>query len=170
MRPERQRLIRSLFDEYLERYSSRDGRLTSRFSENFSGYTGSGNFLVQDMDEWRKITCLDFSQVPGRIRIELLDITMLDLSDDVVAVTSSFHIHLPIPEHILSRETARKENRQAARAGHARCRPLQALHPTSAATWPVTAVSTRSLGHWFGRHVARVTWWHVTEARSSSCC
>jgi len=107
MRPERQQLIRSLFDEYIEMYASRDDRLTERFSKNFSGYAGSSDILVKDRDEWVKVTRLDFSQVPGRIRIEMRDISMQDISDDVVVVTAFFHIHLPIPEHILSRETAR---------------------------------------------------------------
>ncbi len=35
MRLERRQLIRSLFDEYIKMYSSRDDRLTSRFSDNF---------------------------------------------------------------------------------------------------------------------------------------
>ncbi|MEN6587311.1 MAG: diguanylate cyclase [Sulfuricella sp.] len=107
MRPERQDLIRSLFDEYIEMYASRDDRLTAHFSENFSGYTGGGDFLVQDRDEWVKITRQDFSQVTGRIRIEMLDLAMQDISDSVVVTTALFHIHLPIPEHILSREAAR---------------------------------------------------------------
>lgn len=107
MQPERQLLIRSLFDEYIEMYASRDDRLTSRFSENFSGYTGGGDFLAKDRDEWVKITRQDFSQVTGRIRIEMLDLSLQDISDDVVLVTSLFHIHLPIPEDILSREAAR---------------------------------------------------------------
>ena len=105
--PDRQRQIRSLFDDYIEMYAARDDRLTAQFSENFSGYTGSGNFLVKDRDEWAKITRQDFAQVPGRIRIEMLDLAMQDLSDDVVVVTAFYHIHLPIPDPILSRETAR---------------------------------------------------------------
>ena len=107
MRPERQHLIRSLFDEYIEMYASRDDRLTARFSGNFSGYTGGGDFLVKDKDEWMKITRQDFSQVTGRIRIEMLDLSMQDISDDVAVVTAFFHIHLPMRDHILSRETAR---------------------------------------------------------------
>lgn len=107
MHPDRHRKIRSLFDEYIEMYASRDDRLTTRFSENFSGYTGGGGFLVKDRDEWVKITRQDFSQVQGRIRIEMLDISMQDLSDDVVVVTAFFHIHLPVPDDILSREVAR---------------------------------------------------------------
>jgi diguanylate cyclase (GGDEF)-like protein len=103
----RQQLIRSLFDEYIEMYASRDDRLTERFSDNFSGYTGGGNFLVKDREEWARITRQDFSQVKGRLRIEMLDISLRDISDEVVVVTAFFHIHLPIPDHILSRETAR---------------------------------------------------------------
>jgi diguanylate cyclase (GGDEF)-like protein len=107
MRPERQQLIRSLFDEYIEMYAARDDRLTARFSDDFSGYTGGGDFLVRDRADWVRITRQDFAQVAGRIRIEVLDLAMQDLSDDVVAVTAFFHIHLPLPDHILSRETAR---------------------------------------------------------------
>ena len=107
MDPERHQLIRALFNEYIELYASRDDRLTARFSENFSGYTGGGNFLVKDREEWVKITRQDFSQIKERLRIEMLDISMQDLSDSVVMVTAFFHIHLPMPDHILSRETAR---------------------------------------------------------------
>jgi len=107
MRDERQQLIRSLFDEYIEMYASRDDRLTARFSENFSGYTGGGDFLVKDMDEWVRITRQDFSQVTGRIHIEMQDISLQDISDDVVIATAFFKIHLPIQDRILSRETAR---------------------------------------------------------------
>jgi diguanylate cyclase (GGDEF)-like protein len=107
MRPERERLIRSLFEEYIEMYASRDDRLTARFSENFSGYTGGGDFLVKDRNEWMRITRQDFAQVTGRIRIEMLDLSMQDISEDLVVVAAFFHIHLPIVDHILSRETAR---------------------------------------------------------------
>jgi len=107
MRLTRQRLIRSLFDEYIKMYASRDDRLTARFSENFSGYTGGGDFLVKDRDEWVKITRQDFAQVTGHIRIEMLNLVLQDLSDDVVAATALFHIHLPIPERVLSREAVR---------------------------------------------------------------
>ena len=107
MQSERQRLIRSLFDEYIEMYASRDERLTTRFSQNFSGYAGSSDQLITDTDEWIKITRLDFAQVPERIGIEMLDISLQDLSDEVVAVTAFFHIHLPIPESVLAHESAR---------------------------------------------------------------
>ena len=104
---DRERLIRLLFDEYIEMYAARDNRLTARFSDNFSGYTGGGDFLVSDRQTWEKITLQDFAQVPGRICIEMLDISMQDISHDVVVATAFFHIHLPIPDHVLSAEVAR---------------------------------------------------------------
>ncbi len=107
MHPDRERQIRVLFDEYIEMYAARDDRLTTRFSENFSGYAGGGNVLVKTRDDWVKITRQDFAQVQGHIRIEMLDISMQDISDEVVVVTAFFHIHLPVPDHILSREVAR---------------------------------------------------------------
>ncbi len=105
--PDRERQIRSLFDQYIEMYAARDDALTACFSDNFSGYAGSGDFLVKDRDAWARITRQDFAQVPARIRIEMLDIALQDLSADVVVVTAFFHIHLPLPEHVLAKETAR---------------------------------------------------------------
>lgn len=107
LHPERHHQIRALFDEYIELYASRDDRLTRLFSEDFSGYTWGGNLLIKDRDEWINITRQDFSEVPGRIRIELRDISMQDLSQQVVVVTAFFNIHLPVPESILSQEVAR---------------------------------------------------------------
>lgn len=107
MQPERERLIRSLFDDYIEMYAARDDRLTTRFSQNFSGYAGSSDQLITDRETWIKITRLDFAQVPERIGIEMVNLALQDLADDVVAVTAFFHIHLPVPESILARETAR---------------------------------------------------------------
>ncbi len=107
MQAQRRQLILSLFTEYIEMYASRDERLTTRFSDNFSGYAGSSDVLVKDRDEWVKITRQDFAQVPGRIEIEMRDLLLQDLAEDVVAATAFFRIHLPIAEHILSRETAR---------------------------------------------------------------
>ena len=104
---DRQAQIRALFDQYIEMYAARDDALTARFSDNFSGYTGGGNFLVKDRQAWAKITRQDFAQVPSRIRIEMLDIALQDISADVVVATAFFHIHLPLPDHVLSRETAR---------------------------------------------------------------
>lgn len=95
MHPDRQRKIRELFDEYIEMYAGRDDRLTARFSQDFSGYPGSGSRLIKDREEWVRITRQDFAQVPGRIRMELLDLQLQDLCDDVVVVTAFFHIHLP---------------------------------------------------------------------------
>ena len=107
MNQERKRKIRELFDEYIEMYAARDDRLTQRFSQNFSGFPGSGEALIKNRDEWIKITRQDFAQVPGRIRIEMLDLELQDLSVDVVMVTAFFHIHLPNDGHLLAREVAR---------------------------------------------------------------
>ncbi|RJX31353.1 MAG: diguanylate cyclase [Oxalobacter sp.] len=107
MSPERQQMIRALFDEYIEMYASRDDRLTTRFSENFSGYAGSSSVLVKDREEWIKITRQDFAQVPERLGVEMLDLSMQEIGDNCAIVTAFFHIHLPLPDKFLSNETAR---------------------------------------------------------------
>lgn len=105
--PDRQVRIRQLFDDYIEMYAARDDRLTGRFSDNFSGYAGSSEVLVKDREAWVKVTRQDFTQVPQRVRIEMLDIALQDLSREVVLVTAFFHIHLPIADEVLAREVAR---------------------------------------------------------------
>jgi signal transduction histidine kinase/DNA-binding NarL/FixJ family response regulator len=100
-------IIRQLFDDYLRMYASRDDRLTEYFSEDFSGITGSGDLLTKDREEWIAITRQDFAQVKDPLRIELKDLIIQSLSDTIAVVTSSFIIHLPIKDHILSRKTAR---------------------------------------------------------------
>jgi signal transduction histidine kinase/DNA-binding response OmpR family regulator len=88
-------------------YSSRDELLTTYFSEDFSGFTGGGDTLVKDREEWVKITRQDFAQVKDPLRIELKDLAIQSLAETVAIVTGFFTIHLPIEDHILSRETAR---------------------------------------------------------------
>ena len=107
MQPDRQAMIRQLLDDYIEMYASRDDRLTAHFSENFSGYAGSSGVLVQDRPAWVAVTRQDFAQVPNRIGIEMLDVCLQDLSAEVVVATAFFHIHLPMPEQVLSSEVAR---------------------------------------------------------------
>lgn len=99
--------IRKLFDEYLQMYASRDDRLTEHFSEDFSGFTGGGDFLVKDREEWVAITRQDFAQVKEPLRIELKDLAIQSLSESIAVTTGFFNIHLPIEDNILSRETAR---------------------------------------------------------------
>lgn len=103
----RSQLIRSLFEEYIEMYATRNDQLTARFSDNFSGYTGGGHFLVNDRAAWVNITRQDFAQVPGRIQIEVLDLLLQDLHHDIVVATGLFHIRLPMPEKDMTRESAR---------------------------------------------------------------
>lgn len=104
---ERQRRIRELFDEYIEMYSTRDHRLTTRFSQTFTGFTGSWGRLIQDHHEWARITRQDFEQVPGPIRLEVIDVSLQDLGDDVVSVAATLHIHLPHNADLLAREVVR---------------------------------------------------------------
>jgi diguanylate cyclase (GGDEF)-like protein/PAS domain S-box-containing protein len=99
--------IRQLFDDYIQMYSSRDDRLTTHFSEDFSGFTGGGDFLVKQRDEWVAITRQDFAQVKDPLRIELKDLAVQSLAETVAVATGFFTIHLPIKDHVLSRETAR---------------------------------------------------------------
>ena len=99
--------IRQLFDDYLRMYASRDDRLTAHFSDDFSGFTGGGDFLVKDRAEWVAITRQDFTQVKEPIRIELKDVAIQSLTETIAVATGFFAIHLPIKDHILSRETAR---------------------------------------------------------------
>jgi diguanylate cyclase (GGDEF)-like protein/PAS domain S-box-containing protein len=99
--------IRQLFDDYLRMYASRDDLLTAHFSEDFSGITGSGDFLVKDRAEWVAITRQDFAQIKDPIRIELKDLAIQLLADTIAVATSSFTIRLPIEDHVLSRKTAR---------------------------------------------------------------
>lgn len=100
-------LIYSLYDQYIEMYALRDDRLTLLFSDNFSGYAGSSDELITDKSEWIRITRQDFSQIPNRIDIEMLDLSLQDLTEEVVVVTAFFHIHLPTSDNILSNKTAR---------------------------------------------------------------
>ncbi len=99
--------IRQLLDDYLQMYASRDDRLTANFSEDFTGFTGGGDFLVQDREEWVAITRQDFAQIKDPIRIELKDLAIQSLAETIAVATSFFTIHLPIKDHVLSRETAR---------------------------------------------------------------
>lgn len=107
MSPERQRLARVLFDEYIEMYAARDPRLLERFSDNFSGFAGSSDKLVKQRAEWLQVTQQDFAQVPERIGINVVDVFPQELGEDVLAVTAFFHIQLPQPDPLFARETAR---------------------------------------------------------------
>ena len=107
MEPHQYQQIRKLFDDYLRMYANRDDTLTTHFSDDFSGFTGGGDFLVKNKAEWVGITRQDFNQVKESIRIELKDLAIQSLTENVAITTGFFKIHLPIKDHILSRETAR---------------------------------------------------------------
>lgn len=107
MNPSDYQIIRQLFDDYLQMYAGREDRLTTYFSEDFSGFTGGGDFLVKNREEWVAITRQDFAQVKDPIRIELKDLAIQSLADTIAVATGFFNIHLPIKDHILSNEVAR---------------------------------------------------------------
>lgn len=107
MRHERQRIIRELFDEYVEMYAQRDVRLVTRFSQSFTGFTGSWGRLIQDRDAWISITQQDFQQVPQPIRLEVIDVSMQGLCDHVVSVAATLHIHLPHDADLLASQVTR---------------------------------------------------------------
>ncbi len=107
MNPSDYQIIRQLFDDYLRMYAGRDDRLTTHFSEDFSGFTGGGNFLVKNREEWVAITRQDFAQIKDPIHIELKDLAIQSLADTIAVATGFFTIHLPIKDHILSNEIAR---------------------------------------------------------------
>ena len=102
-----EQIIRQLFQDYVRMYSLRDDLLTAEFSENFSGFTGGGDFLVKDKEEWVNITRQDFAQIKDAVRIELKDLAIQSLAETIAAATGFFNIHLPIKDHILSRQIAR---------------------------------------------------------------
>jgi PAS domain S-box-containing protein len=99
--------IRELFDEYIRMYANRDDLLTTCFSEDFSGITGSGDYLVKDREVWIAVTRQDFTQVRDPINIELKDLAIQLLADTIAVASSTIIIHLPIEEHILSEKIAR---------------------------------------------------------------
>lgn len=107
MCPERRQLIQSLFEKYINMFSRRDDQINSYFSENFTGYTGSSKELIIGQTQLLIANEQDYTQVPERIRIEMLSLCLQDLTDDVVVATGFFHIHLPIPHPSLSQEVAR---------------------------------------------------------------
>ena len=107
MSAERQQLIRSLFEKYINMYSSRDEGVRSFFSENFSGYAGSSKQLITDQAQLLKAIEQDFAQIPECIGIDMLSLCLQDLADNVVVATGFLHIHLPVSQSFLSQETAR---------------------------------------------------------------
>jgi hypothetical protein len=88
-------------------YAGRDDRLTTHFSENFSGFTGGGDFLVKNREEWVANTRQDFAQIKDPLRIELKDLAIQSLAETIAVATGFFTIHLPMKGHTLSKEIAR---------------------------------------------------------------
>ena len=107
MQHDLQLTLRQLFDQYIEMYATRDPKLTQQFSQNFSGFTGSWGRLIKDHDEWVAITLQDYAQVLGRLRLDVLDLALQQLSDTVAVVCATLHIHLPEHGDFLAKEVTR---------------------------------------------------------------
>lgn len=106
MSPERESLVRSLFETFVARYALRDESLLGMFGETFSGYTVCGEFLVHDRDRWAEIVRADFSEA-AFLRIDVIDLTMQDLAENVVSALALFHLHLPDDDPLVARELLR---------------------------------------------------------------
>ena len=107
MEPATYKEIKSLFDEYIDLYSSRNDLLTNHFSSDFSGFAGGADDLVKNREEWIAVTRQDFAQVKGAIRIQVKDLAIQSLAEDIAVATSFFSIKLPIEDDYFSRKTAR---------------------------------------------------------------
>jgi len=95
MRPDRQPLIRQLFNDYIALYSTRDERLIGRLSTQFSGYASRSDRLVHTRSEWVAAILQDFALVPQHMQIEVLDLCLQDLAEDVVSATALVHVRGP---------------------------------------------------------------------------
>ncbi len=95
MRPDRQPLIRQLFDEYIALYSTRDELLIARLSTQFSGYASRSDRLVHTRSEWVAAILQDFALVPERMHIEVLDLCLQDLAADLVSATALVRVRGP---------------------------------------------------------------------------
>ncbi|HZJ91529.1 MAG TPA: diguanylate cyclase [Thiopseudomonas sp.] len=107
MCPERRQLIYSLFEKYIDMFSSRDDLVGSYFSENFTGFSGSSDVLLTNKAHALEMIQQDLSQVSESLGIEMLELTLQDLADDVVVATGFFHLHLPLADPFLSEEISR---------------------------------------------------------------
>lgn len=104
---QRQRQIRQLIDDYIRMYVAHDEHLGTLLSDNFSGYTGRGDFLVKNRDHWVHLLLQDSAQVPAHPQMELLDLSLQDVGEAVVVATAFFHRHMPHAGDPLAREVAR---------------------------------------------------------------
>jgi len=99
--------IRQMFDDYLRMYASRDDRLTDLFSEDFSGFTGGGDFPVKERQAWVAITRQDFAQVtdPLRMTLKISRSSRFPMASRSPPASS---LSTCLSKTILSRETARQ--------------------------------------------------------------
>ena len=62
---------------------------------------------MKNREEWVANTRKDFALIKDPLRIELKDLAIQSLADTIALATGFFTIHLPMKDHILSKEIAR---------------------------------------------------------------
>lgn len=98
MPTERHRFIRLLFDEYIAMYAARDARLLTRLSDDFSGFSATGDTLIKGRSRWEEVLLQDFARHSGPIAVDVLDFHPQDLAPDLVVATALVSIHTqPLP-------------------------------------------------------------------------
>ncbi len=100
-------VIRHLFDDYLQMYTSPDGYRAEHFSEDFSGFTYADNSLVKNREEWLAVPRQGFTHIKEPLRIELKDLVIQSLAETIAVTTASLIFHASIEEQALPPETAR---------------------------------------------------------------
>lgn len=100
-------VLRLLFDDYLRVYATRDGYPTEYFSEDFSGFTCEGDFLVKNRENWLVVAHQDFTQVNEPLRIELKELLIQPLAETVAVTTGLLTVHLAVEEQAQLAKAAR---------------------------------------------------------------
>lgn len=96
-----QQEIRILVEEYLQHYVERNSAILSFFSSDFSGYTQDGTALIKDCAEWVNCLLKDFSDLSGPLNVNIHDVSIKEVSKQVITVYVFFNVHLADESHSL---------------------------------------------------------------------
>ncbi|WP_205341642.1 diguanylate cyclase domain-containing protein [Denitrificimonas caeni] len=91
-------VLRLLVDDYLRMYATRNGDPIDYFSEDFSGFTCDGDFLVKNCENWLTVPHPGFTQVNEPLRIERKELLIQSLTEAIAVTTGLLTVHLPIGE------------------------------------------------------------------------
>ena len=95
MPPDRERLLRALFDDYNACYAARDRRLFEHFSASFTGFTRHGEQLVTTAATWRDIIERDFALFPDPLGVQAVDVAVGDAGDTAVVICALYRLLRP---------------------------------------------------------------------------